>query len=120
MPLLAVTIRPRIDLYQTAMNSGELNDVEYFGGSEELIAYSGFRTALGYLQVGDIAMASNAIERTIAGYPDSLHGRAAVEFQNATGLTAAGTSGSIALAYGSPNKARYVCKKLLSPMPMAF
>jgi hypothetical protein len=84
-----------IDLYQTAMNDRELKDVEYFGSTEELIAYSGFRIALAYIQLGDILSASSAVEGTIAGHPDSLYGQATVEFRNAAGFTQAGIGGSL-------------------------
>lgn len=81
--------------YREALERDDLEDVEYFGSREELLAYATFRLGLSYLLLDDTAQASQHIEATIATYPASQIGRAAVEFRNAINLTGAGDSGDL-------------------------
>lgn len=82
--------------YREALERDNLEDVEYFGSREELLAYTTFRLGLSYLLLGDTAQASQHIEATIATYPASQIGRATVEFRNAIDLTQVGHNGGLA------------------------
>ncbi len=63
-----------------------------------MLAHSGFRLGLAYIKLGDVRAASDAIEQTIASYPVSLHGKAAVVFRNAAGLTQVGVNSDLSTA----------------------
>ena len=86
--------REAIALYENAIENAALEEVESFGSKEELVAYSGLRAGLAYIQFGDAKKASDIIEETIDNYPVSLHGKAALAFRNAADLVQIGVRGS--------------------------
>jgi tetratricopeptide (TPR) repeat protein len=81
-------------LYDAALDR-ELEEVDWVGSREELLAYARFRLGLTHLLRKNPKKASEAIEGAIARYPVSLHGKAAVAFRNAINLTQVGFTGHL-------------------------
>lgn len=75
-----------ISMYEEAISGVGLVDVQGFGSREELMAYSQFRIGLANIRLGQIEGASRAVEEAIAAYPVTVHGKAAVDFRNASYL----------------------------------
>ena len=70
-----------IALYQEAIDSSQLQDVDYPGDPAELIAYARFRIGLTMAVQGDTDGALAALDAAVAADPEALHSQLSAQFR---------------------------------------
>ncbi len=70
-----------ITLYREAVDSSQLQDVDYLGNPAELIAYARFRISLAMAVRGDTDGALASLDAAVAADPEALHSQLTARFR---------------------------------------